>query len=173
MLQRCFFIIFLVLLIFLPTTPSWSQTNEKEIVSLSDSIGPEIDAKEKETYHLFPDIKGFHSAQILRLSSSKLRLTYSYLRDSEIRNKSTKISTDAFQITQLHVRLTDEYLRYANLGPQAMQTENALLYHLSLKYASQTKYNLTSQLFDDLVKDYPESPEPLKLESFSRAFSGY
>lgn len=144
----------------------WSQTKENQIVSLSDSIGTEIDSTEKETYHLFPDIKGFQSGQLFAVSRSKFRLAYSYLEDSRLQNKSTKISTDAFQLTQLHVKLTDEYHRYASLEPQALQKENVFLYRLALKYASQTRYDLTTQLLADLIQNYSESPEALQAKEF-------
>jgi len=165
--QRSFLVgMFLFIFIFMPMTITWSQTKQNQIISLSDSIGPEIDAKEKETYHLFPDIKGFQSAQFSPLSGSKFRLAYSYLEDSRLQNKSTKISSDAFHLTQLHVKLTDEYLHYASLEPQALQKENVFVYHSALKYASETRYGLTSQLLDDLIRDYPESPEASKAQEY-------
>ena len=167
MLQRSFLFGMLVfILLLIPETISWSQTKQNEIVPLSDSIGPEIDAKEKEIYHLFPDIKGFQAAQFFPLSGSKFRLAYSYLEDSRLQNKSTKISSDIFQLTQLHVSLTDEYHRHARLEPQALQKENVLLYRLALKYASETRYDLTQQLLSDLVQDYPESPEASQAKEF-------
>ena len=63
-----------VILLSCWTAFGWSQTQDREVVSLSDSIGTEIDQKEREAYHLFPDIQGFKSAQIVRLSNSKYRL---------------------------------------------------------------------------------------------------
>ncbi|UCE05770.1 MAG: hypothetical protein JSW07_19600, partial [bacterium] len=87
--------IFLILCV----TTAWSQQKEGEIISLSDSIGVEIDPAERDRYHLFPDISGFQSAQIIQLPGSKYRLNYTYQDTVGLHQKSIPLSADALELT--------------------------------------------------------------------------
>jgi hypothetical protein len=147
-------------------TTAWSQQKEGEIISLCDSIGVEIDPAERDRYHLFPDISGFQSAQIIQLPGSKYRLNYTYQDTVGLHQKSIPMSADALELTRLHIQLTDSYLRmrYAKTINENLEAE--MLYRLALKYASQARYDVSSKLIGDLITDYPQSKEAFKAKPF-------
>lgn len=127
----------------------------QEPTPLSDGIGPEIDARERDAYHLFPDVKGFESARLIRLESGSYRLEYTYRGASGARTKSRKISADAFEQTRLHVALSQAYLEpRATALPDSLR-EAELLRLLTLRYASQTRYDVATVLLEDLRTDFP------------------
>jgi hypothetical protein len=139
-----------------------SQPKDSRAVSLSDATGPEIDKTEREAYQLFPDIDGFETAQIYRLPNSKYRLKYTYRDRSAVRSKSRNISADVFELTKLHVSLVDEYHRLQSTPIDDLYPEADLLYRLAHKYASQTRYEISAVLFENLESDYGDSPQAMK-----------
>lgn len=147
-------------------TALWAQMKEVEVISLSDSIGTEIDKAERDKYHLFPDIKGFQSARIFRISSSKYRLDYTFQDITGFQHKSRVISTKTLELTKLHVKLTEDYYRIQRSMTIDRKLEAAILYRLALKYASQARYDVTSRLIRDLLLAYPESEPALKIKEF-------
>ena len=151
--------------IFCATT-LWSQQKQGEIISLSDSIGIEIDRAERDRYHLFPDITGFQSAQIIQLPDSKYRLNYTYQDTVGLHRKSISLSADALELTKLHIELTDSYLRMRNVKKINENLEAEMLYNLALKYSSQARYDVSSKLIGDLITDYPQSNEAFKAKQF-------
>jgi len=159
-------IIIAILVFLLSSTNTLPQTQDQEVISLSDSIGTEIDREEQKAYHLFPDIKNFHKGQIVRLSEKKFRLDYSYQDLAGIHYKSRKISKEAIELTRLHVRLTENYRRISKTERIDRNVETNLLYRLALKYASEARYDLTSALISDLIENYPESPQAIQVKRF-------
>jgi len=155
-----------VITLFIGTINVFQQIQKREVISLSDSIGTEIDRVERNLYHLFPDITGFQSAQIVRLQDSKYRLNYSYRDTAGLYHKSISISADALALTKLHIRLTDEYRSMQRSKPLDEKLELEMLYRLALKYASQARYDVSSKLLSDLISDYPRSNQALNAKEF-------
>lgn len=137
-----------------------------EVISLSDSIGTEIDRVERNLYHLFPDITGFQSARVVRLQDSKYRLNYSYRDTAGLHHKAISISADALELTKLHIRLTDQYLSMHHSKPLDEKLEAEMLYRFALKYASQARYDVSLKLLSDLISDYPRSNQALNATEF-------
>jgi len=151
-------ITFLVFIMVFGSIPIlWAQEAKSGLVELSDSVGTVIDKTEKETFGLFPDIKGFDSAQFFRISDSKYRLSYTYRDAAGLHTKSNKISSQTLELTRLHVKMTEKYQKVKKLKSINPDLEADFLYQLALKYASQTKYKIASTLFSDLISDYPNS----------------
>jgi len=151
-------ITFLVFIMVFGSIPIlWAQEAKSGLVELSDSVGTVIDKNEKETFRLFPDIKGFESAQFIRISDSKYRMDYTYRDAKGLHNKSNKVSPDALELTRLHIKMTESYQKTNKLKPINPDLEADLIYQLALKYAAQTNYELASKLFSDLISDYPQS----------------
>lgn len=132
------------------------QAQNRELVTLSDSLGAEIDANERAHYRLFPDIKDFQSAQIFRLSNDKYLLSYSVKDEMGISQKNKSFSASAFASTQLHVQLHDAYYAFAQKSQIEKRTEAEILYKLALKYAAQTRYEESRHLFNSLVQEFPD-----------------
>lgn len=149
--------VFVVMAFLLCTTKVLPQMQKGEAITLSDSIGAEIDKTEQIRYHLFPDIKGFQSAQVVRLPNSKYRLNYSYQAPTGSQLQSTPISSETLELTRLHVQLTENYqsIQRADSIDEAVAAE--ILYRLALKYASQARYDIASRLLSDLIFSYPQS----------------
>jgi len=154
--------IFFLAAVFFGQTSALQGQTDHSAVALGDSVGAEIDSVEREAYYLFPDVKGFKSAQLFRLSDSKYRLNYTYEEGGGLRHKSRTVSADAVELTQLHLKLAEEYWQLKRSGATGQKGEAELLYELGLKYASQAKYDRTSFLFGDLLSKYPESQPALR-----------
>lgn len=142
------------------------KAKDNEPISLSESIGTEIDSSEKKTYHLFPDIKNFQKGEIVRLSESKFRLDYTWEDFEGTHNRSRKISKEAVDLTRSHVELTENYLVLSKSEGVDSDVEANLMYRLALKYASEARYDLSSVIISDLVKSYPESPQTIEAKKF-------
>ena len=146
-----------VLFLFIYVTTSWSQQQKGEAISLSDSIGTEINKAEQTRYHLFPDIEGFQSAQIVKLHNLKYRLNYSYQTPTGIQYKSVPITSEALELTKIHIWLTENYQNTQDADSIDEALEAEILYRLALKYASQAQYDISFRLLDDLISSYPKS----------------
>ena len=81
---------FLCFLAVLPCANS-ARARDNQPVALSETIGVDIDADERDTYALFPDIEGFVTAQVVRTSASKYRLDYTYLKDGKQKRASRSV----------------------------------------------------------------------------------
>ena len=149
------FFLCLVLFCLFPSF-AFSQT-QIGIISLSESLGSKIDSLEQQRYHLFPDIKGFQSAQIEKLSETKYRITFTYQDEIGSHRTSRTVSKKAVDLTKLHIKLTDEYLSLSKEEKLTVNLEAEMLYRLSLKYASQKKYEISSRLMNDLVSGYSQT----------------
>lgn len=143
-------------------TSALTQTEDRQIISLSDSIGAEIDAAERAKYSLFPDLDGFQSARIIRLKASAYRLEYSFTDTLGKHHKSRKISAPAVELTKLHVRLIEEHQASQPTKATDDSLQAAIIYRLGLRYAAQNRHELTSVLFGDLLQNYPQSPQALQ-----------
>ncbi len=139
-----------------------AQTHE--VVSLSDSIGPVIDSLEKQTYHLFPEVKEFQKGQIVRLSESKFRLDYGYQDLAGTHFVSRKLSKEAVELTQFHAKLCEDYRVLSKIESRTPDVEANLLYKLALRYASETRYDFAATLISHLVEFYPETPQAKEAE---------
>ena len=117
-----------VLFLLIYVTTSWSQQQKGEAISLSDSIGTEINKAEQARYHLFPDIEGFQSAQIVRLHNLKYRLNYSYQTPTGIQYKSVPITSEALELTKIHIWLTENYQNTQDADSIVEALEAEILY---------------------------------------------
>jgi hypothetical protein len=128
-----------------------------EVVALSELIGTEIDKTERETYGLFPDLKGFETGRLVRLSETKYRLDFAVMDGSKLREKSRRVSAESYELTVLHVRMVEEHLSAERTEMADQDAEARFLRRLALKYGSRTRYDIASQLLADLRSDYPGS----------------
>jgi len=159
-------VIIAIFVFLLSLTNSELQAVDKETISLSESIGTEIDAAEQKRYNLFPDIENFQKGQIVRLSESKFRLDYTWEDFKGTHHKSRKISKEAVDLTRFHVKLTENYQDLSESEGVDPNVEANFMYRLALKYASEARYDLSSVIISDLVKSYPESPPAIKAKEF-------
>ncbi len=157
-----------ILIVMFSDVAKTSAPEEKELeaVSLGESIGTEIDKTEREYYRLFPDIEGFQSARLIPVSRSKLRLEYSYETALGLQPKSRHVTADAFEMTRLHIKLTDDYHRSLSQRIEDREPEAEMLYRLALKYAAEASYDISSQLLGDLLIEYPDSRQAAVANKF-------
>jgi len=145
---------FLVTLIVCAITASAdAKKDANEPVALSERIGLEIDRGERDAYGLFPDIEGFESARIIRLSPEKYRVEFSRHDGARLRTGSRRISAEAFELTRQHARLVETCREvWAEAGPEA----NArVLYQMALKHALDGRYELSVDALDELKRSNP------------------
>ena len=135
--------------------PLWAQP---EKISLSQTLGSEIDAEERERYHLFPSVEGFESAVVLRRPDGSYRLKYTY-RDEHgsLITKTQRITAKAVELTRLHVALLDEYFQIRGHEHPDREAEARSLYELALAYAAQMKYREASVLADAVLNAYSDT----------------
>ncbi len=147
---------------------AFANLSTSQTISLTPQIGAVIDSTERDFYHLFPDIKGFIEAEFREPLPAKYVLVYKYKEAGSIYTNERKISADAFELTRIHVELTNKYFTLQQQKSDSGITEPALIYKLGLKYLSRADYELSRQLLDDLVKDYPNDPMAGLADSTSR-----
>lgn len=131
---------------------------QNKLIALDDSIGIEIDASEQTRYHLFPGIEQFQSARIMMLPNGKYRLQYAYQTSSGLRTRTIPVSAEALDLTRQHLAFSHKYRNLRRNQPDEPATEPQIIYLLGLKYAAQARYDLTMQLWDDLIAAYPANP---------------
>ena len=103
---------------------------------LSDSLGPEITAAQRDTYHLFPDIKGFVSARFYTKPGPAYRLEYSYQSPSGVtKTTSRRITPAAWGLTRTHIALVETGLRRKATPLPVDQSQPEMQYRLALKLA--------------------------------------
>lgn len=131
-------------------------------VSLSATIGDEIDRAERDAYHLFPDVTGFVSARIVKLDKG-YRVDFTYRDDDAmLREGSRRISDETFDNTRLHVGLVET----ARGSGAADATHDAqVLYGAALLLAADTRYSLSDSLLAELRYNYPAQYDSLNAAS--------
>lgn len=132
------------------------QSQTRELVALSDTIGTEIDAGERERYHLFPDLAGFQSAQIYKLAGEKYQLVYNAREEIGVRQKTRSLSARAIELTRHHLQLFDAYHAMAQNRQVERSMEALVLHKLILRYAAETRYTESKKLFDMFIQEFPE-----------------
>lgn len=155
MKTRCLLKMTLLLILLATGFPMYGQY---KLIALDDSIGVEIDASEQTRYRLFPGIEQFQSAWITMLPNGKYRLHYAYRTSSGLRTRTIPISAEALDLTRQHIAFSRKYQNARRHQPSEPATEAQIIYLLGLKYAAQTRYDLTIRLWDDLIADYPANP---------------
>jgi len=123
---------------------------------LSERIGIEIDAEERNRYGLFPDVREFEAA---RIDSTKkaFRLTYTEKYNGELRSRSRSIGRETFEQTRWHVAFSDEFARLApgdSLASAPATSEGDLLRRIALRYATRKRYDLASAIASDLRQEF-------------------
>ncbi len=153
------FLAILSTLAFAPASPTKAAGAIHEPTALSDSIGPEIDAREREAYHLFPDVSGFESARLIEVGAGEYRLEYTYRDGAGSRTRTRKVSAEAFEQTRLHVALSQAYreARAAALPDSFREAE--MLRLLALRFASEVRYDVATALVDNLRADFATSDQ--------------
>ena len=132
-----------------------ARSHEVEAISLSDSIGPDIDMQEQQSYRLFPDIKGFQSARITKNPSGAYILEYSFNELGQIQQRSVKISAQNLDLTRRHVELTEAYWKSQRSGELDQLFSAKVLYNLALKYASRAQYETAKCLVNEMLSYEP------------------
>jgi len=92
----------LSLLLFLSTfyfssDQLYAQEEEGKIITISERVGDEIDKEEREKFELFPNIKGFQSADLLKLSDNRyvFRITYLDEQTGELKIELKQVSQES------------------------------------------------------------------------------
>jgi hypothetical protein len=127
-----------------------------EPVVLSERIGVEIDASERDAYRLFPDIEGFETASFFARDHG-YTLEYVQRFATGSRTHQRKISEESFTHTKWHVAFTDEHEVLAR-EDTISTTEPDLLHRLVLRYAARSRYELATELAADLIATFPATP---------------
>jgi len=160
----------IVLLAFAPMPMPRHAVAAPAPASLSDRVGPEIDAGERSRYGLFPDLREFETG---RFESSKSAYRLVYVERGG-RSRSRSISREAFQQTGWHLAFTDEYEAMAENGSasaasSAASSEPDLLRRLALRYAARKRYDLARTIAADLRDEYSAEPSGVwAAEAFPR-----
>ena len=155
---------FCILVIWVFAGFVFPQIYKRNPVQLSEKIGQEIDRAERERYHLFPDIKEFQSAIIYKESDSKYVIEYNSGSKAKALKNTVKISTEVFEMTRKHVQLAEQYSAEEEGDTLRSCDEAALIYNLGLKFAAETKYKISSQLFKTITSEYPQCPQALQVK---------
>jgi hypothetical protein len=136
--------------------------SQAEPVALSERIGLEIDRAERDAYRLFPDIKGFESARILRQKDGKYRVEFTRREGAKLVTGSRAIGADTFELTRDHVRLVDKCRDV--WGQAAPETNAHVLYQMALREALESRYDLSIEALDELERAYPAAYDSLGAE---------
>ncbi len=147
----------ILILVMLSITVINAGQPDMEPVSLTPRIGQEIDSSEREYYNLFPDIENFISAWFYKVSEKEYKLIYTHLDYGDQSRGERKISDEIFNLTRHHIELKDRYFALKQREPGSVITEPEMMFKLSLKYAARTKYDISNEMLNDIVKEYPES----------------
>lgn len=132
---------------------SIAMADEPVPVSLSDRIGVEIDRPERDAYGLFPDIQGFRSARIYRISPESYRVDYTFEDGRDVENSSRRITAETFEHTRLHVQMAEAYMDTRESAGENI--EALVLYQMALRYSIEHRYDTTVSLFEELHQNYP------------------
>jgi hypothetical protein len=130
---------------------------ERQPVTLSETVGHEIDPAERAAYGLLPDVEGFVSARIFRTSESEYRLEYVYRDGGKERVVARRLRADAFELARWHAGFVEAYAAASGAAP-ADTAEAETLRRLALRYASRRQYDAAAALAGDLERTYPETP---------------
>lgn len=124
-------------------------------VSLSDSLGSEIDARERESYHLFPDLAGFERARFFSNGKS-YRVEYAVRDAKGARTRTAGVTARSWEATRAHVRLVEQFRARgaAAASPDSAESQ----YRLAMRFASQARYDVSQPILEDLVAQQPQDP---------------
>jgi hypothetical protein len=128
-------------------------------IALSDSLGATIDATERTAYHLFSEIKDFNSGQVVMLPSGEYRLEYTTGESGVAAQHSQVISSSTLEQLKIHVMFVEKHFDIRDAEFSGKGGESHGLYALALRYASEGNYDRTLEYFDELIRNYPTSPE--------------
>ena len=148
-----------VAILVLGTSVVLAQQDDWKPVSLSDSLGFEINPARRDAYHLLPDVERFISARFYTKNGTTYRLEYSY--QSSLGTPSTKrrrISKATWDLTQAHVRIVEAGQRRRIQPLPDTPSEPELQYRMALKFATAGRYDLSRALVSDLLTEHPASP---------------
>lgn len=101
-----------------------------QVVILSDKVGQEIDAREREYYHLFSPIDGFQSARIIRTPDGKFEVRFLYA------GPDGKVSSKILQyegVTLLNMAEKVDHFEELKSGTYAMGSRPAKLQVVNAK----------------------------------------
>ncbi|MBI5869196.1 MAG: hypothetical protein HZB43_13065 [candidate division Zixibacteria bacterium] len=158
---RMFFRLALAVIATIATSSGsvYAQGTDWAPAALSDSLGSEINATQREAYHLFPDIKGFVSARFLTKPGPAYRLEYSYQSPSGVtKTTSRRITPAAWGLARAHVALVETGLRRNATPLPVDQSQSEMQYRLALKFAAAGRYDVSHALVSDLLSEYPGTP---------------
>ena len=84
-------------IVYFPSNQLCAQEEEGEIVIISERIGEEIDKNEREEFELFPNIKGFQSAVLLKSPDNRyvFRITSLDEQTGKLKNERVKMSEES------------------------------------------------------------------------------
>lgn len=124
--------------------------------TLSDSLGAEIDAGERDAYRLFPDMDGFVSARFEKKDGGGYRVSIERVEDGATRKRTAGVSRESWEATRLHVQLVERAARAGASTPPP--GENETQYRLALRFAAQGRYEVARPLLEDLSKRPLDEP---------------
>ena len=155
----------ILLMIILSSIPVVAAAGDDEFrpVALSDRIGLEIDRAERDAFGLFPDIKEFDSARILRRADGKYRVEFKRSEGGKLVSGSKGITEETFELTRQHVRLVETYQDVWNEGDP--ETNARVLYEVALRHALEQRYDLALEAFEELERSYPAAYDSLGADS--------
>ena len=87
--------------------PSFAQSTIDEVVRITDSVGYEIDPKEKEQYGLFPEYQNFMVARFLQIRDQYL-LRISYQKEDKRLSEDILLSNEQFAAYRKQIAMVDQ-----------------------------------------------------------------
>ena len=143
--------------------PAPAGADSREPLKLSEAIGEEIDAAERERYSLFPELRNFTSGRFFR-EDGRVVLEYGTGRAGDERRARRTISDEAFEETQRHVALVESYVNLRDESEaESLEQEARIVRRMALRYALDTRYDLALALIDDFSARHPEEASQLGL----------
>ena len=115
--------------------------------ALSDSLGTEIDSRERDAYRLFPDVDGFVSARFEQNDGAR-RVTIERNEGGAVKRREARVSRESWEATRLHVELVERATRSGSSPVPG--GENEAQYRLALRFAAQGRYDVARPLLEDL-----------------------
>ncbi len=144
-------------------SPAFGREPTEKTIVLSDAIGPEIDAAERQAYGLFPDLDCFQTGRLLERANGSVRLEYTCDPPSTPAAQAGwwthAVTADAVALTRLHVSLVDAHQREPADSAANPAVEAACLRRLLLRQASRLDYETASELAGVLRFEYSETEE--------------
>ena len=106
MFKKNFSSVFLFIgIVFFFFNTVYAQEEEGEIIVVSERVGEVIDIKERNRYNLFPDIKGFKSAVLLKLPDGRYVLKITYTDEITGKEKVMRLPRNELTIRQYRIKI--------------------------------------------------------------------